>query len=76
MLRRDSSLLRVVTHYHGPLALPHVVPDGAWRPGHPGPTAELLASGRTSGALFPVDKDFNRRIHGHLGSNQARREKT
>src|SRR6266852_4843183 len=30
----------------------------------------------TSGALPPVDIDFIRRIHGHFGRNQARREKT
>src|SRR5260370_14982755 len=37
---------------------------------------ELLAFCCTSGALPPVEIDFIGRIHGHSGSNQARREKT
>jgi hypothetical protein len=32
-------------------------------------TASSLASRRTSGALFPVAIDFNRRIHENFSSN-------
>ena len=39
-------------------------------------TAESLASSRTSGAIPPVEIDFIGGIHGHSGSNQARRKET
>jgi hypothetical protein len=48
----------------------------AEQPSEKAGVTDSLASGTTSGAASLVEINFNGRIHGHSGSNQARRAKT